>query len=122
VEIGGGRLYVSDLPIPKVGVCVFEVKRPWSSVRFRFKPWRVYSGSVCVGMRCREFNWFIVVPTYSKRYYMILTHPEDLERPLPDGSIKFPIINLVESYLRRGSAVMTIKNFAAPIFSYKSLS
>jgi len=122
VEIGGVGLSVSGLPVSKVGVYALEVKRPWSGVRFRFKPWQVYSGRVCVGRRCREFNWFIVVPTYSKRYYMVLTHPEDLERPLPDRSITFPIINLVESYLRRGTAVMTIKNFAAPIFSYKSLS
>lgn len=122
VLFGEGNISVDRLPVSKVGVYIIELMSRWSRVKERFEYWKVYSGKVCVNKVCREFNWFIPIPTYSKKYYMIICHPEDLVRKLEDGRIDYPIANLMESYVWGGGRKTVSKfyeSFAAPVFTYK---
>ena len=77
---------------------------------------------MCINKRCRDFNWFIPIPTYSRRYYMVICHPEDLTRKLEVGRIDYPIANLMESYVWYGGRKYVSKlseRFATPVFTYK---
>lgn len=95
VVVGEGRVSVTHLPASTVGVYILEVKARRSKLKQRFEPWKVYSGRVCVNRVCRDFNWFIVAPTYSKKYYVVVCHPEDYVRRVEGGRIDYPIVNLM---------------------------
>lgn len=122
VLLGEGSISVDHLPVSKVGVYIIELRSRWSRVKERFEYWKVYSGKVCINKVCRDFNWFIPISTYSKKYYMVICHPEDLTRKLEDGRIDYPIANLMESYVWGGGRKTVSKvseSFATPVFTYK---
>jgi len=122
VVVGEGRISITHLPASTVGVYILEVKARRSKLKQRFEPWKVvYSGRVCVNRVCRDFNWFIVAPTYSKKYYVVVCHSEDYVRRVEGGRIDCPIVNLMESYVwgkKRKTVSRAFEALATPVFSY----
>ena len=109
----------------EVGVLYFELNKPSPRLKRRFEPWKVYKGEVCVGKHCEEVKWFISVPTYHRYSYLILCHPEDLERRVPyeHGERTIYVINnLISKYLlgtKREVKMTTLyRKVLAPVFSY----
>lgn len=122
VLVGEASIFADHFPVSKVGVYIIRLESRWSRVKERFEYWRVYSGRVCINRRCRDFNWFIPIPTYSREYYMVICHPEDYSREIRRGVIDFPIVNLMESYVwggRRKTVSKAFERLAAPVFTYK---
>ncbi len=63
----------------RIGVLGYELDRLGTRYRYRrFKPWRLYRGRVCVGRVCEEVGWMIWVPTYHRRYILVLCDPETM--------------------------------------------
>ena len=109
----------------RVGALYIELSRPSPRLKKRFEPWRVYRGEVCVGKHCEEVKWFINIPTYYRNSYLILCHPEDLERRVAyehEEHTIYVINNLISKYLlgtKREVKITTLyRKVLAPVFSY----
>lgn len=98
-----GLLYISGA----------EIKR----MQRRVKPWNIYRGKVCRGRRCYDFHWFMYIPVYRNGSYFFVCDSEDLIRRNSDGSIEYPLQNLIFSYnFKKPEGYLT--TLAIPIFRY----
>lgn len=100
----------------KVGVVYVEVANSTRAKMFLRKS-MVHRGRVCRGKRCYDVNWFIYIPVYVGRGYLVVCDEEDLVRRRPDGSVEYPLLNLLLAYgsgrVERYTASLTL-----PVFRY----
>ena len=85
-KVEGTRIDLETLK--KVYIVYYEVARRPHMLKYRFKPWKIYSGSVKYGKNIWSIKWFVQVPTHDARSIMFLCS-RDNESAVKDMIVKY---------------------------------